>query len=256
MLFSKQNFIFTKKNKLKSKNYLLAFTIICISLLFYIIYKYNSLLSNFNECCNSTYNLAINLYYEGKFNEAHYIFDSITQSSPKYEMAQNYIDSINSKQESNNEEDKKVSSSIVNSINPLTINNLSLDSDSNYLLHVDLTTQKTYVYSGYINNWKLIKTLICSTGIEDKKTPEGSYKIQQRGDWFFSEKYNQGGKYWLQFDGNYLFHSVPYDKDKKNILDYTLGTPASHGCIRLSEADSKWLYDNIPAGSKVLINKG
>lgn len=267
----------------------------------------------FNLSCEGTYNMAINLYNQGKFDEAYYIFASIPSSSPQYEISLNYMnsskDNLKSKtfldadnlckdyyyskaldtlysvkdiigtdpefisktseienersnfiamQKSNNnsEDDKLASSPAVNSINPSTVNSLSLDSGSNYLIHVDLTNQKTYVYSGCINKWNLIKTLICSTGIDSKKTPEGSYTIKEKGDWFFSEKYKQGGKYWLQFDGNYLFHSIPYDKSKKNILDYTLGTPASHGCIRLSEADSKWLYDNIPSGSKVIINKG
>lgn len=267
----------------------------------------------FNLSCEGTYNMAINLYNEGKFDEAYYIFASILPSSPQYETAQNYMNSSKDnlkckvfldadnlckdnyyskaldtlylvkdiigtdpevisktseienarsnfiamqKSSNNNLDDKIVAAPSVNSISPSNINSLSLESNSNYLIHVDLKDQKTYVYSGSINKWNLIKTLICSTGVESKKTPEGSYTIKEKGDWFFSEKYNQGGKYWLQFDGNYLFHSVPYDKDKKNILDYTLGTPASHGCIRLSEADSKWLYDNIPSGSKVLINNG
>jgi lipoprotein-anchoring transpeptidase ErfK/SrfK len=30
-------------------------------------------------------------------------------------------------------------------------------------------------------------------------------------------------------------------------------TQGSHGCIRLSVPDSKWLMDNIPDGTKVVI---
>ena len=93
----------------------------------------------------------------------------------------------------------------------------------------------------------------CSTGIENKETPSGVYTVQNRDEWFFSEKYNQGGKYWVQFDGDYLFHSLPYARDQQTVLDETLGTPASHGCVRLSLEDSKWLYDNITKGTKVII---
>ena len=32
-----------------------------------------------------------------------------------------------------------------------------------------------------------------------------------------------------------------------------LGSPASHGCIRLSIADSKWLYDQLPTGTPIHI---
>ena len=45
--------------------------------------------------------------------------------------------------------------------------------------------------------------------------------------------------------GDYLFHSVPYNKDQSEVVDYTLGVPASHGCIRLKTEDAKWIYDNI-----------
>ena len=65
----------------------------------------------------------------------------------------------------------------------------------------------------------------------------------------------EGGYYWTQFQGNYLFHSVPFDKDKKIEAAEAakLGTPASHGCVRLSIDDAKWIYDHIPRGTEVTI---
>ena len=53
---------------------------------------------------------------------------------------------------------------------------------------------------------------------------------------------------------NILFHSVPFDETQTVILDDTLGTPASHGCIRLKVEDAKWLYDNIANDTKIIIN--
>ena len=54
-----------------------------------------------------------------------------------------------------------------------------------------------------------------------------------------------------------MFHSVWYYQPKKNTQSYAqfnrLGTMASHGCIRLTVADSKWIYDNCPSGTKVVI---
>ena len=133
------------------------------------------------------------------------------------------------------------------------INTLSLESSTAYLVQVDTSNQKTNIFKGKRNKWNLIKSFTCSTGIESEKTPSGIYTIKEKGTWFFSDAYNQGGKYWVQFYGDYLFHSLPYDETQSTIVDYTLGTPASHGCIRLAETDSKWVYDNIPKGSKVLI---
>lgn len=94
-----------------------------------------------------------------------------------------------------------------NKITPEKINTLDISSETNHLVFVNIQDQKTYVYKGSKNNWKLEKTLISSTGIEGKETPVGVFKVQNRAPWFFSPKYGQGGKYYVQFMGNYLFHT-------------------------------------------------
>ena len=138
-------------------------------------------------------------------------------------------------------------------LNEDTINQFDITSNTNYLVFVNIAEQKTYVYEGSKNDWTLAKTFTCSTGIEGKETPVGVFTVQNRAPWFFSPKYGQGGKYYVQFMGNYLFHSIPFDSDKTTISDPTLGVPASHGCIRLAVEDSKWLYDNVQNGSKIII---
>ncbi|WP_283695849.1 L,D-transpeptidase [Clostridium perfringens] len=138
-------------------------------------------------------------------------------------------------------------------LNEDTINQFDITSNTNYLVFVNIAEQKTYVYEGSKNDWTLDKTFTCSTGIEGKETPVGVFTVQNRAPWFFSPKYGQGGKYYVQFMGNYLFHSIPFDSDKTTISDPTLGVPSSHGCIRLSVEDSKWLYDNVQNGSKIII---
>ena len=37
------------------------------------------------------------------------------------------------------------------------------------------------------------------------------------------------------------------------IKDGRLGINASHGCVRLALSNAKWIYDNIPRGTKVVI---
>ena len=138
-------------------------------------------------------------------------------------------------------------------LNEDTINQFDITSNTNYLVFVNIAEQKTYVYEGSKNDWTLDKTFTCSTGIEGKETPVGIFTVQTRAPWFFSPKYGQGGKYYVQFMGNYLFHSIPFNSDKTTVSDPTLGVPASHGCIRLSVEDSKWLYDNVQNGSKIII---
>lgn len=138
-------------------------------------------------------------------------------------------------------------------LNEDTINQFDITSNTNYLVFVNIAEQKTYVYEGSKNDWTLDKTFTCSTGIEGKETPVGVFTVQNRAPWFFSPKYGQGGKYYVQFMGNYLFHSIPFDSDRTTVSDPTLGVPSSHGCIRLSVEDSKWLYDNVQNGSKIII---
>ena len=125
------------------------------------------------------------------------------------------------------------------------------DFTSKYGIAVSIDKQKVYVYE----NNKLIKSMICSTGVEGSDTPLGKYNIITRAEWFFSPQYQEGGKYYLQFMGDFLFHSVPCDRNKNVIPEEEnkLGFKASHGCIRLSMDDSKWLYYTVPNQTDVVI---
>ncbi len=122
---------------------------------------------------------------------------------------------------------------------------------SPYLIDVSVGEQKVRIY----HHGVLIKEWVASTG-KDNSTPLGRFTIQNRGDWFFSEKYQQGARWWVAFKGNYLFHSVPMDREGRLILEEAkkLGKPVSHGCIRLSVEHAKWIYDHIPRGTPVIIH--
>ena len=65
------------------------------------------------------------------------------------------------------------------------------------------------------------------------------------------------GQYATRIWDAYLFHSVPYYTQHKDDLEYVefnkLGTQASLGCIRLMVVDVKWIFDNCPIGTQVVI---
>ena len=126
------------------------------------------------------------------------------------------------------------------------------DSSTRFLIMLDLSTQVTDVYLGKKGDWKLIKSYICSSGSPGNETPKGTFTITDRGAWFFTPRFGDGAKYWVRFYKTYLFHSLPMDINK-NITDTTLGTPRSHGCVRLNVDEAKWIYDNIPKGTKVIV---
>ena len=223
--------------------------------------EYKNALSYMDKCktniksnlLNQVDELSSNHYYTKALSlieDVNYILGNDNEILDKTNEIKNNRSNYLAKQ---NEAEQAASASIINNISTSNINELVIESLTPYLIHVDLNAQKTYIYNGNLKNWNLEKTFTCSTGIKGEETPQGIYTVKEKGQWFFSEQYNQGGKYWVQFLGDYLFHSLPYNKEKTNIVDYTLGTPASHGCIRLKDEDSKWIYDNIPKGTKVII---
>lgn len=100
-----------------------------------------------------------------------------------------------------------------------------------------------------------VKAMVCSVGISDT-TPTGTFKTSDKYEWryLFGDVY---GQYAYRINKNVLFHSVPYYTKNKGDLETEeynkLGEAASLGCIRLTVEDAKWLIDNCPSGTTVMI---
>ena len=206
----------------------------------YLLESIDELVANkyYTKAINILSNYDVNLLTEDEITEIENKINSITMFREEY----------------SGEDSEYTSNAILQEITPNNINSLSITSKTPYLVYLNLDKQITYIYEGSNNNWNLIKEFPSSTGIEGKETPKGIFSVTNRGEWFFSEEFQQGGKYWVQFMGDYLFHSLPFDETQTNILDYTIGEPSSHGCIRLKVEDAKWLYDNIANDTKIIIN--
>lgn len=131
------------------------------------------------------------------------------------------------------------------------LNDNTFSSETNYFIWVDLANQKVNLFEGCSKNWRLIKSMPCSTGKASTPTVKGNFSVQGKGSYFRVNSYVIC-KYYTQFYGNYLFHTVLLDNNG-NIVDGTLGTPVSHGCIRLAIEDAKYIYDNVPLGTFVWI---
>ena len=131
------------------------------------------------------------------------------------------------------------------------VNSNNISSATNYLILVSLKDFKVNIYKGSTNNWNLVNSYICTIGKPSTPTPKGTYTIGIKGVYF---GVNKGYKCWYytQFKGNYLFHSIIYNLDG-SVRDGRLGMRLSDGCIRLAKENAKWIYDNIPKGTKVLI---
>lgn len=134
----------------------------------------------------------------------------------------------------------------------------------NLWVKVSLKGNRTYLYDGS----KLIYTMYSSGGVYQKDaktgkmkstTPTGTFYVQaERGDSFYNQELGEGANYYVSWlnHGEYLFHSVPTKADGSYNLKEAakLGkSTGSHGCIRLSVPDAKWMEQNLPEGTKVVI---
>lgn len=119
-------------------------------------------------------------------------------------------------------------------------------------IHVSIAKQVVTVYDA---DNRVVESWLCSTGSPGYDTPKGTFHMYNRGKSFFSKKYQEDAYYWVAFYEDYYFHSVPYDKNKHIIqtIANDLGRQDSHGCVHLSIENSKWIYDNIPNGTEVVI---
>ena len=53
------------------------------------------------------------------------------------------------------------------------------------------------------------------------------------------------GRHMLDTGNGFLLHGTPHKA--------SIGTAATHGCIRLRDEDIEWLYDMVPVGTRVYI---
>ncbi|WP_294496863.1 L,D-transpeptidase [uncultured Gemmiger sp.] len=127
-----------------------------------------------------------------------------------------------------------------------------------YLLAVNREAGVVTVYAsdGDAENPRYTKpymAMICSGGPD---TPTGYFHTPVSYQWrlLAGPCY---GQYATRIWDAYLFHSVPYYTQHKDDLEYVefnkLGTQASLGCIRLMVVDVKWIFDNCPIGTPVVI---
>jgi len=132
-----------------------------------------------------------------------------------------------------------------------------------YFIEVDVANQVTKIYTRDEQDefTVLYKSFICSTGTTGFPSDVGTWTLNgRRALWAQFPKWGNGtAQYWTQINPNIAFHSViyeEYDATKLKVSSYNaLGRRASHGCIRLTVPDAKWIYNNCGAGVEVWIHE-
>lgn len=131
-----------------------------------------------------------------------------------------------------------------------------------YWVKVNAQANVVTVYKKSDGKWKPVRAMLCSVGIgtnESNSTPIGTFYT--KGKWQWGHLVDDlWGQYCTHITSDILFHSVYYDYYADYASQPTkefnkLGSPASHGCVRLSTMDAKWIYDQCKTGTKVTIYK-
>lgn len=174
--------------------------------------------------------------------------------------------------ESESKENASIESKSEKTKDIFIVKKLSIDSDviitseglesAPYKIMVSIADQKVYILKIEDEDIKLEKTMICSTGKDKTPTPTGTFKLppdnnRNVGKWYYFSEFKVYAQYYRRIYKGYLFHSILFNKpNAKAIISSSvknLGNKASHGCIRLSVEDAKWMYENIKGGTTVEI---
>lgn len=131
------------------------------------------------------------------------------------------------------------------------VNSMGYDSTTEYLVWVNLYTQRVNVFQGYQGNWELIQSFECATGKNASPTSTGVYTYSALQD-----KWDLGSTYVepvMIYNGGEAFTSRPYDSETDEITDETIGKPVSGGSVRMRGDDIAWMSENIPVGTLVVV---
>lgn len=146
------------------------------------------------------------------------------------------------------------------------------DADGNVIKDVEKLLPKKRKYMIKVNTERCVMTIYAKDGRKGYRIPVKSFLCSpgrgtKSGTFSVGEKYRYRSLFYNSYSqwttvihGNILFHTTPYKSyGNNNTLDVAeynkLGTAASHGCVRLQCVAVKWIYDNCPRGTKVVLYK-
>lgn len=101
-----------------------------------------------------------------------------------------------------------------------------------------------------------VVSFVCSVGLPDTPTPTGYFYAGEKYRWKTLMGPSYGQYVTHVYAGVYMHSVAGYNMSSYNLDPNAynmLGSPASHGCIRLCVRDAKWIYENVPSGSLIYI---
>ena len=119
----------------------------------------------------------------------------------------------------------------------------SLGASSPYSIHIDVDMKRLTLFKG----GDIVASYPVATGAFETPTPLGVFRIVSR----FSGEMSGFGTCFLGLNvpwGQYGIHGTN--------KPHTIGSNASHGCIRMANDDAESLYAAVPNGTVVVIESG
>jgi peptidoglycan hydrolase-like protein with peptidoglycan-binding domain len=90
---------------------------------------------------------------------------------------------------------------------------------------------------------RVLRTVHVSTGKRGYATPAGRYQVTRKSRRSWSVPY----RVWLPW-ATYFVRGIAFHQSQNVPV-----TPVSHGCVRVTPADARWLYALTPVGTKVRV---
>lgn len=118
-------------------------------------------------------------------------------------------------------------------------------------IDVNLAEQKMILF----DDNKVINEYTVSTGKWATPTPIGTRYIQNKNARAWSPKYGLYMPYWNSIGDGYGIHELPEWPGGYKEGEAHLGTPVSHGCIRLGVGPAEFVYNWAPIGTPVYIHR-
>ena len=119
-------------------------------------------------------------------------------------------------------------------------------------IEINLSEQNLYQWEGT----NLINTFKVSTGKWSMPTPTGEFSVNNKDPRAYSREYGLYMPWWMSFIGSqYGIHELPEWPNGTKEGEGHLGTPVSHGCIRLGRGSAQTIYDWVEIGTPVYTHR-
>ena len=126
------------------------------------------------------------------------------------------------------------------------VNSQGFSSPTPYLFWANKWCQRVYIFKGKKGAWELIKVYKCGTG----KISDGDGG--DPGVYFSAKIWDKHKTY--QGPRGMLYWVMHYSSKWGNAIHKgVVGKPSTHGCIALADKQVRWVYDNLPLNTRVIL---